>query len=155
MPFYDAFTELRRDKWGGRGLFAKRKILKGEVVESDSFGDWSEGEEEGWRVLHLSDLNNFPNEYAVLLFIQSHCLNPLFDKLCCTLLYCRQRNFILAYSMSTDLDGHIFTPLEMRYAISAGNFINHSCNGNLWYAEDSDALIARRDIEAGVLITSS
>ena len=62
----------------------------------------------------------------------------------------RQREFILAYSLSTDLDGHILTPLEKRYAISAGNFINHSCNGNLWYAEDSDALIARRDIEEGV-----
>ena len=67
MPFYDSFTELRQDKWGGRGLFATRKILKGEIVERDSFGDWSEGEEEGWRVLHLSDLSNFPSEYDNLI----------------------------------------------------------------------------------------
>jgi SET domain-containing protein len=126
MPFYDSFTELRQDTWGGRGLFATRKIPKGEIVVPDSFGDWSEGEEEGWKVLHLSDLNNFPSE---------------------------KRELILTYSLCTDLEGHILTPLEKRYLISAANFINHSCNGNLWIAEDSAALIARRDIEDGEELT--
>lgn len=56
----------------------------------------------------------------------------------------------MKFGVSIDLEGQAVGPLEERYVVSISNYINHSCNPNVWFSEDADSWVARRSIKAGV-----
>ena len=79
------------------------------------------GVESGWKRIHLLRVDELSPEH---------------------------RELFNHFSYNMDLEGVYAFPIEERFALNPQNYTNHSCDPNLWYAENSDALIARHDIRA-------
>lgn len=124
----DAYTSVGMNANGERGWFTQRAFKKGEVVEVNGLLGGLAGVEQEWRRIHISRIGNLSPEHRALF---NH------------------------WAINMDIDGTYAFPTNERFAIqNASNFCNHSCDPNLWYAEDSNALIARRDIHRGIEILS-
>ena len=118
-------AELKSDQFGQHGAFARRDFVAGEVLGEDiSFPP--PDRLSGWKVMTYEESKRLPSD---------------------------QRIWFMRFGSSMDFEGGIMGPLEEKYAAHVSNYINHSCDPNIWYSEEGDRMEARRDIKAGLLNT--
>ena len=121
MIHLEECVEIRRNKWGQKGLFARRDFAAGERI-ADHVSYPMEVPVTGWAIMTFEEAKqNLPPEQI--------------------------DNFI-RYGFVIDFDGGIYGPVG-ECVDDEGNFINHSCEPNVWNAEEGDRWEARRDIKAG------
>lgn len=120
-------AEIKTTKFGQKGAFARRDLIAGEVLGDDiSFPPAERAS--GWAVMPIEEAKRLPSE---------------------------QRDWFLTFGYSMDCDGGMIGPLAEQYAAHASNYINHSCDPNIWYCEEGDRMEARRDIKEGLSFDST
>ena len=118
-----AYTYVKTTGGRGSGWFTRRAFKKGEIVEKNGWLSMLAGEEKNWRNIHYSRVNE---------------LSP------------QHRELFYRWYIILDLEGNYTFPTEFQSgATNPICYGNHSCDPNLWFDEDSDTIIARRDIMAG------
>ncbi|TGK40329.1 SET domain-containing protein [Leptospira andrefontaineae] len=110
--------ERRTNKFGENGIFASQPIAKGTLLFS--YSEWIEDEEFGWKVLSVSEADELPEE---------------------------EKEIFMKYGYDVDF-GLVTGPSGSEFVINHSNFMNHSCDPNMWY-DQTDNIIAKRDIEVG------
>lgn len=119
-------VEIRLNKFGQKGLFARRDFEPGDRI-ADHVSYPMEVPVVGWTIMTFEEAKK--------------TLTP------------KQANNFIRYGFVVDFDGGIYGPATDHTVEDAGNFINHSCDPNVWYAEDGDRWEARRHIKAGPLLS--
>ena len=118
-----AYTYVKNVGARGSGWFTRRAFKKGEVVEKNGRMGMLAGEEKNWRNIHYSRVNE---------------LSP------------QHREYFYRWCIILDLNGNYTFPTVFQSgATNPSCYCNHSCDPNLWFDSDSDAIIARRDIMEG------
>ena len=121
MIRFDDNVELRPNKCGEMGCFALRDFAAGELL-GDGVSAFTPEEAPGWIEMPLAEARRLPPA---------------------------SRAAFLKFGWSVDFEGRAIGPLDARFAITKENFINHSCDPNVWCDEIGDRWIAGRDIAAG------
>ena len=116
----DDCMEVWNTSYGQKGVFAKRDFAVGESLGDDTTV-LLPGTEDGWATMFWKNAHNLPP---------------------------KQKECFLKYSYCIDFDGNTTGPLGPEY-VDIVSYINHSCDPNVWYAENGDSYIARRPIIAG------
>ncbi|PJZ71485.1 SET domain-containing protein-lysine N-methyltransferase [Leptospira perolatii] len=114
--------ERRTNKFGENGIFASAPIAKGTLLFS--YSEWIEDEEFGWSVLSVPEVEALPES---------------------------EREIFMKYGYDVDF-GLMTGPSGSEFVVNNSNFMNHSCNPNMWY-DQNDNIIAKRDIEVGEELT--
>ncbi|AJR15682.1 SET family protein [Leptospira interrogans serovar Linhai str. 56609] len=114
--------EKRINKFGENGTFATKDIPKGTLLFS--YSEWIEDEEFGWKVLTVEEAESLPDS---------------------------EKDIFMKYGYDVDF-GLVTGPTSDQYVINHSNFMNHSCDPNMWYDQD-DNIVAKRDIRAGEELT--
>ena len=119
-------AELKTNQFGQQGTYARRDIAIGEVLGEDVSDPTSE-DAPGWLTMTYEEAKRLPPE---------------------------QRVYFMKFGSSIDFEGGMLGPVTEQYTKHITNYINHSCDPNLWYGTEGDTLVARRDIKAGELYQS-
>lgn len=119
----ESTLELRINNYGQKGLFALRDYNVGDII-AEGVSDPAPNSTPGWPVMNFSEAELLPKE---------------------------QRHYYVTYGMSIDLNGGMAGPLYSRDVQCIENYINHSCNPNIWYGKQNRDLVeARLAIKAGM-----
>ena len=120
-------AELKTNHIGQQGTYARRDFVAGEVLGEDISYPTPE-DEPGWLTMTYEEAKRLPSEKRVC---------------------------FMKFGSSIDFEGGMLGPVGDQYTTHITNYINHSCDPNLWYGKEGDTLVARRDIIAGVLSIQS
>lgn len=121
MIQFESTVELKINNYCQKGLFALRDYNVGDII-SEEVSFPAPNSAPGWPVMNISEVELLPKE---------------------------QRHYYMTYCMSIDLNGEMVGPLyEVK---SIGNYLNHSCNPNIWNGnQNRDLYEARLPIKAGL-----
>lgn len=118
---FESNAELKVNKFGQKATFARRYFHSGEVLGED-VSDPSFEDMPGWHKMSYEEAKRLPSDI---------------------------RQYFMQFGSSIDFEGGMLGPIGKEYTEHISNYINHSCDPNLWYGEFGDCLVARRDIKAG------
>ena len=119
-------VECKINSYGQKGLFARYDIAIGDVI-AEGVSDPAPHSLPGWPAMKYEEALLLPTE---------------------------QRKLYLSHGVSIDFIGGMVGPLYARDVENIENYVNHSCDPNIWFGDtnrkEGDFYEVRRAIKAGM-----